>query len=42
MFDEAADHVYLMLLKNDYYPKFIHSEHYKKLIECEDQSSDKM
>lgn len=42
MFDDAADHVYTLLLKNDCYPRFIRSEHYKKLIESEDESSDQM
>eukprot|EP00091_Calanus_sinicus_P012513 TRINITY_DN28143_c0_g1_i1.p1 TRINITY_DN28143_c0_g1~~TRINITY_DN28143_c0_g1_i1.p1 ORF type:complete len:109 (+),score=13.52 TRINITY_DN28143_c0_g1_i1:205-531(+) len=28
-YDKAADHVYLLLLKKDCYPRFIRSEHYK-------------
>lgn len=32
MFDDAADHVYMLLLKKDSYPRFIRSEHYKYLL----------
>jgi len=31
-YDKAADHVYLLLLKKDCYPRFIRSEHYKSLL----------
>lgn len=31
-FDAAADHIYLLLLKKDCYPRFIRSEHYKSLV----------
>jgi len=31
-YDKAADHVYLLLLKKDCYPRFIRSEHYKNLL----------
>ncbi|XP_044732204.1 uncharacterized protein LOC123295059 isoform X2 [Chrysoperla carnea] len=31
-FDAAAEHVYTLLLKKDCYPRFIRSEHYKKLL----------
>lgn len=32
MFDDAAEHVYMLLLKKDSYPRFIRSEHYKYLL----------
>jgi len=32
MFDDAADHVYMLLLKKDCYPRFIRSDHYKNLL----------
>jgi len=32
IFDHAAKHVYSFLLKNDCYPRFIRSEHYKNLL----------
>ncbi|CAH1731384.1 unnamed protein product [Aphis gossypii] len=32
MFDDAAEHVYTLLLKKDSYPRFIRSEHYKDLL----------
>ena len=31
-YDKAADHVYLLLLKKDCYPRFIRSDHYKNLL----------
>lgn len=31
-YDRAADHVYLLLLKKDCYPRFIRSDHYKNLL----------
>ena len=31
-YDKAAEHVYLLLLKKDCYPRFIRSEHYKNLL----------
>ncbi len=30
-FEEAAEHVYNLLLKKDCYPRFLRSEHYKSL-----------
>jgi len=33
-YDQAAEHVYLLLLKKDCYPRFIRSEHYKNLLAC--------
>jgi len=32
-YDKAEDHVYLLLLKRDCYPRFIRSEHFKALLE---------
>lgn len=40
-FDVAADHVYLLLLKKDCYPRFIRSEHYKNLLANAIQPSQK-
>lgn len=31
-YDKAAEHVYLLLLKKDCYPRFIRSDHYKSLL----------
>lgn len=31
-FDSAAEHIYMLLLKKDCYPRFIRSEHYKALL----------
>lgn len=31
-FDAAAEHIYMLLLKKDCYPRFIRSEHYKALL----------
>jgi len=31
-YDKAAEHVYLLLLKKDCYPRFIRSDHYKALL----------
>ena len=31
-FEEAAGHIYLLLLKKDCYPRFIRSESYKSLL----------
>lgn len=31
-FDAAAEHIYMLLLKKDCYPRFIRSEHYKNLL----------
>ena len=31
-YDKAAEHVYLLLLKKDCYPRFIRSDHYKNLL----------
>lgn len=33
-FDAAAEHVYTLLLKNDCYPRFIRSDHYKSLLQA--------
>uniref|UniRef100_A0A1A9W2X3 RGS domain-containing protein n=1 Tax=Glossina brevipalpis TaxID=37001 RepID=A0A1A9W2X3_9MUSC len=32
-FDAASEHIYMLLLKKDCYPRFIRSEHYKRLLE---------
>ncbi|XP_037920486.1 regulator of G-protein signaling 9 isoform X9 [Hermetia illucens] len=32
-FDAAAEHIYMLLLKKDCYPRFIRSDHYKSLLE---------
>lgn len=32
-FDAASDHIYMLLLKKDCYPRFVRSEHYKRLVE---------
>lgn len=32
MFEEASEHVYVLLLTNDCYPRFIRSENYKNLL----------
>uniref|UniRef100_A0A182XY08 Uncharacterized protein n=1 Tax=Anopheles stephensi TaxID=30069 RepID=A0A182XY08_ANOST len=31
-FDAAAEHIYMLLLKKDCYPRFVRSEHYKSLM----------
>nr|XP_029717693.1 LOW QUALITY PROTEIN: uncharacterized protein LOC115260679 [Aedes albopictus] len=31
-FDSAAEHIYMLLLKKDCYPRFVRSEHYKTLM----------
>ena len=31
-YDKAAEHVYVLLLKKDCYPRFIRSDHYKTLL----------
>ncbi|ETN60970.1 hypothetical protein AND_007390 [Anopheles darlingi] len=31
-FDSAAEHIYMLLLKKDCYPRFVRSEHYKSLM----------
>ncbi|XP_052872881.1 uncharacterized protein LOC128278237 [Anopheles cruzii] len=31
-FDSAAEHIYMLLLKKDCYPRFVRSEHYKTLL----------
>ncbi|XP_062536820.1 regulator of G-protein signaling 11-like isoform X2 [Armigeres subalbatus] len=31
-FDSAAEHIYMLLLKKDCYPRFVRSEHYKNLM----------
>ncbi|KAL1450837.1 hypothetical protein WDU94_003152 [Cyamophila willieti] len=33
-YDAAAEHVYTLLLKNDCYPRFIRSDHYKTLLQA--------
>uniref|UniRef100_W8AZL5 Regulator of G-protein signaling 7 n=1 Tax=Ceratitis capitata TaxID=7213 RepID=W8AZL5_CERCA len=33
-FDSASEHIYTLLLKKDCYPRFIRSEHYKRLLEA--------
>lgn len=40
-FDLAAEHIYMLLLKKDCYPRFIRSEHYKNLIATAIQPSHK-
>lgn len=37
MFDDAAEHVYMLLLKKDCYPRFIRSDHYRNLLAKGDQ-----
>ncbi|XP_017474605.1 PREDICTED: uncharacterized protein LOC108365155 isoform X1 [Rhagoletis zephyria] len=32
-FDSASEHIYMLLLKKDCYPRFIRSDHYKRLLE---------
>ncbi|XP_046801736.1 uncharacterized protein LOC111676001 isoform X2 [Lucilia cuprina] len=32
-FDAASEHIYMLLLKKDCYPRFIRSDHYKRLLE---------
>ncbi|XP_059223353.1 uncharacterized protein LOC106081189 [Stomoxys calcitrans] len=32
-FDSASDHIYMLLLKKDCYPRFVRSDHYKRLVE---------
>lgn len=31
-YDAAAEHIYMLLLKKDCYPRFIRSDHYKNLL----------
>ncbi|KAI5694997.1 hypothetical protein M8J75_009280 [Diaphorina citri] len=33
-YDAAAEHIYTLLLKNDCYPRFIRSDHYKNLLQA--------
>nr|XP_036221214.1 uncharacterized protein LOC106627025 isoform X3 [Bactrocera oleae]XP_036221215.1 uncharacterized protein LOC106627025 isoform X3 [Bactrocera oleae] len=33
-FDSASEHIYTLLLKKDCYPRFIRSDHYKRLLEA--------
>uniref|UniRef100_A0A8D8WIG5 Regulator of G-protein signaling 7 n=1 Tax=Cacopsylla melanoneura TaxID=428564 RepID=A0A8D8WIG5_9HEMI len=33
-YDAAAEHVYTLLLKNDCYPRFVRSDHYKTLLQA--------
>uniref|UniRef100_A0A1I8MRN3 Regulator of G protein signaling n=1 Tax=Musca domestica TaxID=7370 RepID=A0A1I8MRN3_MUSDO len=40
-FDAASDHIYMLLLKKDCYPRFIRSDHYKRLVETGIQPSHK-
>lgn len=40
-FDSASEHIYMLLLKKDCYPRFIRSEHYKRLVETGIQPSHK-
>ncbi|XP_055617058.1 uncharacterized protein LOC129762628 [Toxorhynchites rutilus septentrionalis] len=40
-FDLAAEHIYMLLLKKDCYPRFIRSEHYKSLMANAIQPSQK-
>ncbi|XP_015042221.2 uncharacterized protein [Drosophila pseudoobscura] len=38
-FDSASEHIYMLLLKKDCYPRFIRSEHYKRLLDTGIQPS---
>ncbi|XP_067642241.1 uncharacterized protein [Eurosta solidaginis] len=40
-FDSASEHIYMLLLKKDCYPRFIRSDHYKRLLETGIQPSHK-
>ncbi|XP_054727371.1 uncharacterized protein LOC129237029 isoform X1 [Anastrepha obliqua] len=40
-FDSASEHIYTLLLKKDCYPRFIRSDHYKRLLESGIQPSHK-
>lgn len=40
-FDSASEHIYMLLLKKDCYPRFVRSEHYKRLVESGIQPSHK-
>ncbi|EDW82823.2 uncharacterized protein Dwil_GK10200 [Drosophila willistoni] len=40
-FDSASEHIYMLLLKKDCYPRFIRSEHYKRLLDTGIQPSHK-
>ncbi|XP_030079594.1 regulator of G-protein signaling 7 isoform X5 [Drosophila hydei] len=40
-FDSASEHIYMLLLKKDCYPRFIRSDHYKRLIDSGIQPSHK-
>ncbi|XP_055523475.1 uncharacterized protein LOC129717529 [Wyeomyia smithii] len=40
-FDLAAEHIYMLLLKKDCYPRFVRSEHYKTLMATAIQPSHK-
>lgn len=40
-FDSASEHIYMLLLKKDCYPRFVRSEHYKRLLENGIQPSHK-
>lgn len=40
-FDSASEHIYMLLLKKDCYPRFVRSEHYKRLLESGIQPSHK-
>ncbi|KAH8385732.1 hypothetical protein KR093_008720 [Drosophila rubida] len=38
-FDSASEHIYMLLLKKDCYPRFVRSEHYKRLVDSGIQPS---
>lgn len=38
-FDSASEHIYMLLLKKDCYPRFIRSEHFKRLLDTGIQPS---
>ncbi|KAH8399687.1 hypothetical protein KR222_011346 [Zaprionus bogoriensis] len=40
-FDSASEHIYMLLLKKDCYPRFVRSEHYKRLVDSGIQPSHK-
>ncbi|XP_017852361.1 uncharacterized protein LOC108606606 isoform X2 [Drosophila busckii] len=40
-FDSASEHIYMLLLKKDCYPRFVRSEHFKRLIDSGVQPSHK-
>ncbi|KAL7742642.1 hypothetical protein ACLKA6_002008 [Drosophila palustris] len=40
-FDSASEHIYMLLLKKDCYPRFVRSEHYKRLLDSGIQPSHK-